>query len=114
MVVTLFASNSKMVPLYKDLTLQETRQIKTELDTRGVPYELDQGGTSIMVPEGQAESLLVDLAASGLPNSGTIEYGFFSANTSCGMTDNEFDVIKLDAMQTELANYRNSRCKSDD
>ncbi|MCA0983332.1 flagellar M-ring protein FliF [Halobacillus yeomjeoni] len=103
-VASVVASSSKMVPLYRDLTLQEIGQIKTELDTRGVPYELDQGGTTIMVPETQAETLLVDLAASGLPDSGSIDYGFFSANTSWGMTDNEFDVIKLDAMQTELAN----------
>ncbi|MBN9652844.1 flagellar M-ring protein FliF [Halobacillus sp. GSS1] len=99
-----FASRTNMVPLYRDLTLQEIGQIKTELETRGVTYELDQGGSTILVPDTQAEGLLVDLAAAGLPNSGTIDYGFFSGNTSWGMTDNEFDVIKLDAMQTELAN----------
>ncbi|MGP4059823.1 flagellar basal-body MS-ring/collar protein FliF [Halobacillus sp. H74] len=99
----IFASGSKMVPLYRDLTLQEIGQIKTELDAKGITYELDQGGTTILVPETQAEGLLVDLAAAGLPNSGSIDYGFFSDDTSWGMTDNEFDVIKLDAMQTELA-----------
>ena len=98
------ASNSKMVPLYRNLTLQEIGQIKTELDTRGISYELEQGGSTILVPEAQAEGLLVDLAAVGLPNSGSIDYGFFSGNVSWGMTDNEFDVIKLDATQTELAN----------
>ncbi|RWZ60496.1 flagellar basal body M-ring protein FliF [Halobacillus fulvus] len=103
-LASVFASSSKMVPLYRDLTLQEIGQIKTELETRGVPYELGQGGTTILVPETQAEAMLVDLAAAGLPNSGSIDYSFFSANTSWGMTDNEFEVIRLDAMQTELAN----------
>ncbi|MGP4075602.1 flagellar basal-body MS-ring/collar protein FliF [Halobacillus sp. K22] len=103
-IVSIFASSSKMVPLYKDLTIQEIGQIKTELDTRGVPYELEESGTSILVPEPQAETLLVDLAAAGLPSSGSIDYGFFSDNTSWGMTDNEFNMIKLDAMQSELAN----------
>ncbi|ARI77485.1 hypothetical protein [Halobacillus mangrovi] len=70
--VSIFSSNTKMIPLYKDLTLQEMGQIKTELDTRGIPCELEQGGTTILVPDNQAETLLVDLAASGLPNSGTI------------------------------------------
>ncbi|ELK44738.1 UNVERIFIED_CONTAM: flagellar basal-body MS-ring/collar protein FliF [Halobacillus marinus] len=103
-LLAVLQGGSKMTPLYSDLTLQEIGQIKSELDTRGIPYELDKGGTTILVPDTEAESLLVDLAASGLPNSGRIDYGFFSANTSWGMTDNEFDVIKLDAMQTELAN----------
>ncbi|UOQ93217.1 flagellar M-ring protein FliF [Halobacillus shinanisalinarum] len=103
-IASIFATRTNMVPLYRDLSLQEVGQVKAELDTRAVPYELDQGGTTISVPEAQAESLLVDLAAAGLPNSGSIDYSFFSGNVSWGMTDNEFDVIKLDAMQTELAN----------
>ncbi|MCA0969144.1 flagellar M-ring protein FliF [Halobacillus litoralis] len=103
-MVSIFASSSKMVPLYNGLTLQEVGQVKAELDTRGVPYELTEGGTTIMVPEPRAEALLVDMAASGLPSSGSIDYSFFSANTSWGMTDNEFGMIRLDAMQSELAN----------
>ncbi|MYL19189.1 flagellar basal body M-ring protein FliF [Halobacillus litoralis] len=102
-VMSVLGSSSGMVPLYKDITVQEAGQIKAELDTRGIPYELDQGGTSILVPDSEVEGLLVDLAAAGIPNSGTIDYSFFSSNLSWGMTDNEFDVIKLDAMQTELA-----------
>ncbi|UOQ43057.1 flagellar M-ring protein FliF [Halobacillus salinarum] len=98
------SSRTKMVPLYSDLTLQEVGQVKAELDTRGVDYELQGGGQTIMVPESEAESLLVDLAASGMPDSGKIDYSFFSDNTSWGMTDKEFDVIKVDAMQSELAN----------
>ncbi|MDC3416398.1 flagellar basal-body MS-ring/collar protein FliF [Aquibacillus salsiterrae] len=97
-------NTSSMVPLYNNLSLQEVGQIKAELDTRGVDYELSSGGTTIMVPSEQVNTLLVDLAAQGIPNSGTIDYSFFSSNTSWGMTDNEFDVIKLDAMQTELGN----------
>ncbi|SFK26747.1 flagellar M-ring protein FliF [Halobacillus dabanensis] len=103
-ITSVMASASKMVPLYRDMTLQEIGQVKTELEARGVAYELDQGGSTILVPDTEAEGLLVDLAAAGLPSSGSIDYGFFSGNTSWGMTDNEFDVIKLDAMQTELAN----------
>ncbi|MCP3026125.1 flagellar basal-body MS-ring/collar protein FliF [Halobacillus sp. A5] len=100
---SILAASSNMVPLYRDLSLQEVGQVKEELDARGVNYELDSGGTTISVPEAEAESLLVDLAASGIPDSGNIDYSFFSDNVSWGMTDNEFDVIKLDAMQSELS-----------
>ncbi|UFU01022.1 flagellar M-ring protein FliF [Radiobacillus kanasensis] len=103
-ISSFFVGQTKMVPLYNNLSLQEVGQIKAELDARSVPYELEGGGTTIMVPDDQADSLLVDLASQGLPDSGNIDYSFFSNNASWGMTDNEFDLIKLDAMQTELAN----------
>ncbi|MFC4387395.1 flagellar basal-body MS-ring/collar protein FliF [Gracilibacillus marinus] len=102
--ISIFASNKNFVPLYSDLTIQEVGQIKAELDAKGVQYELINGGTTIQVPEAQAQSLLVDLASQGIPKSGSIDYSFFSENSSWGVTDNEFDVMKLDAMQSELAN----------
>jgi len=100
----LFKSNNHYVPLYNNLSTQEVAQIKEELDTRSIPYEIKEGGKSITVPEEQVDTLLVDLAGEGIPNSGSIDYSFFSENTSWGITDNEFDIMKLDAMQTELAN----------
>ncbi|RDW17838.1 flagellar basal-body MS-ring/collar protein FliF [Oceanobacillus chungangensis] len=102
--ISLFVNNTKFVTLYNNLSLQEVGQIKTELDSRGVPYELDDGGTTISVPEEQVDTLLVDLAGQGIPSSGNIDYSFFSENSSFGITDNEFNIMKLDAMQSELAN----------
>ncbi|MBU5594955.1 flagellar M-ring protein FliF [Amphibacillus sp. MSJ-3] len=100
---SLFATRTTMVPLYSNLSLQEAGQIKEELDLRGVQNEVSDSGTTIHVPENMADSLLVELAAQGIPQSGGIDYSFFSENSSWGVTDNEFDIIKLDAMQTELA-----------
>src|SRR5699024_10506660 len=71
---------------------------------RGISYEIEEGGSTISVPDDQVDSLLVELAGQGLPNSGSIDYSFFSENASWGVTDNEFDIMKLDAMQTELSN----------
>ncbi|RYG73876.1 flagellar basal body M-ring protein FliF [Lentibacillus lipolyticus] len=102
--ILFFSADSKFVPLYNDMSLQEVSQIKAELDSRGVPYELENGGTTVTVPESNVDSLLVDLAGQGIPNSGSIDYSYFSENASWGITDNEFSMIKLDAMQTELAN----------
>lgn len=101
---TIFFSRTPMVQLYSGLSAEEAGQVKVELDTRGIQHEVRNGGTTIYVPEGQAEGLLVELAAQGIPDSGQIDYGFFSANTSWGVTDNEFGMIKLDAMQSELGN----------
>ncbi|WP_019152791.1 flagellar basal-body MS-ring/collar protein FliF [Robertmurraya massiliosenegalensis] len=103
-LVIVFATRTNMVPLYKDLSLTEIGTIKENLDGKGIKYEISDGGTTISVPEEQADTLIVELAAEGLPKSGGIDYSFFSQNAGIGMTDNEFNVMKLDAMQTELAN----------
>src|SRR5690625_543683 len=91
------------VPLYTNLPLQEVNQIKEELDARNIPYELKYGGKTITVPEDKSEQLLVEWAGKGIPNSGNIDYSFFSENASWGITDNEFNMMKLAAMETELA-----------
>ncbi len=103
-LASVFLNQDKFVPLYSNLSAQETGQIKAELDARSVPSEISDNGTTISVPEQSVDSLKVDLAAQGIPDSGSIDYSFFGKNASFGMTDNEFDVLKLDAMQTELAN----------
>lgn len=103
-LVAVFAGKPNLVPLYKDLSPQETGQIKENLDARGVQSEITNNGTAINVPEEMVDTLKVELAAEGLPDSGAIDYSFFGEKSGFGMTDNEFDVIKLKATQTELAN----------
>ncbi|SFM32321.1 flagellar M-ring protein FliF [Gracilibacillus orientalis] len=103
LLVVMTSAKSDMVALYNELSIQEVGQITEELDARGVTYEITDTGTGVKVPEARADSLLVDLAAQGIPDSGSIDYSFFAENSSWGVTDNEFEVMKLDAMQTELA-----------
>lgn len=94
-----------MVPLpYSNLSLSEVASIKESLDSRGIKYELSNGGMTILVNEKQVDNILVDLAMEGLPKSGGIDYSFFAENAGIGTTDNEFNMMKLDATQTELAN----------
>ncbi|MDW0115737.1 flagellar basal-body MS-ring/collar protein FliF [Sporosarcina thermotolerans] len=103
-VLTFFLSKTDFVPLYKDVSRAEIGRIKEELDVQGIPNQIAPGGTSILVPKNRVDELLVTLAAEGYPNSGTIDYSFFSQNAGFGTTDNEFNMIKLATMQTELAN----------
>ncbi|MDS9470578.1 flagellar basal-body MS-ring/collar protein FliF [Sporosarcina pasteurii] len=102
--ITFFLSRTEYVPLYTDVSTAEIGRIKEQLDMLGVQSQIAPGGTSILVPKERVDDLLVTLAAEGYPNSGTIDYSFFSNNAGFGMTDNEFNVIKLASMQTELAN----------
>lgn len=107
-VVTFFSTRTNFVPLYKDLSTAEIGQIKEVLDTQGVTYEIAPGGTSILVPDDQVDTLKVQLASEGYPKSGTIDYSFFQENAGFGMTDNEFNVLKLATTQTEIANLLKS------
>jgi flagellar M-ring protein FliF len=98
-----FSTRTSLVPLYSNLSPAETGSIKESLDARGITSEIAEGGKTILVPEESVNSLKVELAAEGIPKSGSIDYSFFSQNAGMGMTDNEFNVLKLEAMQTELA-----------
>ena len=103
-IASIFASKPTLEPLYSNLTPSETGTIVENLNSRGITSEITAGGTGILVPKEMVDTLKVELAAEGIPSSGSIDYTFFSQNASIGMTDNEFNVIKLEAMQSELAN----------
>lgn len=102
-LASFLASRTTMVPLYSDLSPSETGSIKESLDGRGIQSEITDEGKTIKVPEESVDTLKVELAAEGIPKSGSIDYSFFGQNAGIGMTENEFDVLKLDAMQTELS-----------
>src|SRR5690625_1450640 len=107
--IAFMTSNTKYVTLpYTNLSLEEVGQVKEELDIRNVDYVIENEGKTIKVPEAESEQLLIDLAGQGIPHSGNIDYSFFSENASWGVTDNEFNMMKLDAMQTELASLMKS------
>lgn len=99
----IFGNRTNFVPLYTNLTMQETGQIKAILDDKGIQSEVSADGTIISVPETEVNTLKVELAAEGLPNSGRIDYASIKEGMGIGMTDNEFSVIERAAMQTELA-----------
>lgn len=97
------ASRPVYVPLYNQrLSEQEVGLIKQELDTRKVPYRITGNGTQIEVPEVQAQDVIVDLAAQGIPSTGTISSDVFKGAGTFGITDRQFDVLKKDALQLEL------------
>ncbi|MEG0259161.1 MAG: flagellar basal-body MS-ring/collar protein FliF [Lysinibacillus sp.] len=100
-IITYAATRTTFVTLYKDLSTREIGQVKEALDTQGVQYELAPGGTEIRVPEEQVDALLVQLASEGYPQSGLIDYSSFNSS-GFGMTDNEFNILKKAAIETEI------------
>lgn len=106
--LTYFLSRTEYVPLYSEVSSQELARIKEQLDTQAVPNKIAPGGGTILVPKDRVDELIVTLAGEGYPNTGGIDYSYFSDNAGFGMTDNEFNVLKLAAMQTEIANLLKS------
>ena len=103
-IVTILSTRTTLEPLYSNLTPSETGLIKENLDSKGIQNEITNNGTSISVPSKSVDTLKVQLAAEGIPDSGSIDYGFFSEKAGIGMTENEFNMVKLDSMQSEIAN----------
>lgn len=103
-IFTYFMTRTEMVPIFTDISQAEVGKIKEVLDAQGVVYEIAPGGTNILVAEKEADALKLSLASQGFPETGGINTTFFTENAGFGMTDNEFEVIKLAATETEIAN----------
>lgn len=103
-ILTYFSTRTTMVPLFAEISASEVGKITEVLTSQGVTYEIAPGGNNILVPEDQKDQLTVTLASQGYPESGGISTSFFTEKSGFGMTDNEFNVIKKAATETEIAN----------
>lgn len=61
-----WASTPSMTPLYTDLSASSAAQIVDELGSKGVKYELANGGTTVMVPSDEVYTLRLSLASAGV------------------------------------------------
>lgn len=103
-LITYFSTRTKMVPLFTELTPKEAGEISEVLASQGVKYEIAKGSTNILVPEDEVDNLKLSLASQGYPSQEGVNATFFTENAGFGMTDNEFNVIKEEAIKTELEN----------
>jgi flagellar M-ring protein FliF len=93
--------------LFGSLEQDAAQQIVTELDERGVNYELDNGGKSIYVPGERVDQLRLELAPLGAPQSDMKGYELFD-NNSLGMTDYMQQLNNKRALEGELSRSVNS------
>ncbi|MEM7274179.1 MAG: flagellar basal-body MS-ring/collar protein FliF [Actinomycetota bacterium] len=93
--------NSPMSVLMADLEPETAAAVVTELDARGVPYELEGGGRIVEVPSDQVHQLRIELAALNLP--GSADGWDLLENQGITSTAAEFDVAVQRALQGELA-----------
>jgi flagellar M-ring protein FliF len=93
----------QMVPLFTDLTFEDSAAIVKELDREGVSYELRNDGNIIMVPKDRISRLRISLAESGLPKGGGVGYEIFDKSDALGTTSFVQNINNVRALEGELA-----------
>ena len=89
-------------PLFSGLAAADASAIVEQLRTDGVPYQITEGGGTILVPEDKVYDERMKSAAAGFPSSTT---GGYSLLDKMGVTSSEFQqsVTYKRAMEGELA-----------
>ena len=92
----------EMMPLFTDLTLDDSAAIVKQLDREGVTYDLRNNGSVIMVPKNRIARLRMELAQSGLPKGGSIGYEIFDKSDALGTTSFVQNINAVRALEGEL------------
>ena len=98
----LASSQPAYVPLFADLSPRAAGEVAQVLQEQAIPYQLADGGRTILVPENVVYQTRIQLAAQGIPSGGTLGYELLDQN-SLGMTEYERRVRYVLALQGELA-----------
>jgi flagellar M-ring protein FliF len=96
-------SKQPMSLLFAGLDPKDSTAIVQKLEAAKIPYELQSGGTTIMVPSDQALRLRMDYAGQGLPAGGSIGYEIFDTMDAFGQTSFVQNVNMVRALEGELA-----------
>lgn len=80
-VVYSWSGRTEFITLYSRLDGADSGEIVEQLRSRGVPYELEAGGSTIRVPAAQADELRVDFATQGLPTGGQVGFELFEGSS---------------------------------
>ncbi|WP_125614253.1 flagellar basal-body MS-ring/collar protein FliF [Specibacter cremeus] len=89
-------------PLFSGVSAADANSIVSQLKTDNVPYQLANGGSTILVPDAKVYDERLKAAAAGLPSATT---GGYSLLDNMGVTSSEFqqNVTYKRAMEGELA-----------
>lgn len=97
------SGTSGFVPLASGLEAEEADQVVKALEQQKIPFELADGGASILVPKDKADRARLQLAGEGLPQSaGGAGFELFDRN-SLTLTDFTERVAYQRALQGELS-----------
>ncbi|WP_182046730.1 flagellar basal-body MS-ring/collar protein FliF [Curtobacterium sp. ME26] len=97
-----FLGKASYAPLFTGLAAADASSITDQLQTDGVPFQLTDGGATILVPQDKVYSERLKAASNNLPSSNE---GGYSLLDKMGVTSSEFqqDVTYKRAIEGELA-----------
>jgi flagellar M-ring protein FliF len=76
-VTTVMARNPSMTVLFSNLAEEDAAQIVERLRASNIRYQLEAGGTTILVPEASVYDTRLMLTSEGLPNGGGVGFEVF-------------------------------------
>lgn len=101
--ITMRVTAPVMVPLFTEMSFEDSSEVIRQLDTTGVAYELRNNGTTILVPQDRVLRLRMEMAEQGLPSGGTVGYEIFDSSSTLGATSFVQNVNQLRALEGELS-----------
>ncbi|MDR6552822.1 flagellar basal-body MS-ring/collar protein FliF [Paenibacillus qinlingensis] len=107
-IISFNMSKTEYSLAYTELQPSDAANIKSYLDTAKIPYHLSADGKSIEVPTSEVANVKLAVESQGLNKNGSLGFEAFSGSSSFGITDNEFKVKYLSAIQGELQQLINS------
>jgi len=93
----------QMVPLFTDLSMDDSASIIKDLERQAISYELRNEGAIIMVPQDKVARLRMKLAEGGLPKGGGVGYEIFDKSDALGATTFIQNINHLRALEGELS-----------
>ena len=100
-VFGLWIGKEQNAVLFTDLAVEDAHRALEELEKRGIKATLAHNGTTILVPASLVHRLRLDLVATGVTGNSVVGYEIIN-NSSFGMTEQEFDVKRQQALEGEL------------
>lgn len=88
--------------LFSGLDLEEAGEISNKLDTAGIPYSLEGGGSAVFVDGEKVEKARMMLSEQGLPTRGSVGWEIFDKSDALGETQFVLNIKKVRAMEGEL------------
>jgi len=102
MALSQWAAKPTMSPLFTNLSATDASAIVDQLNASGIQYELEAGGTTVLVPNSQLYDTRLAVASAGLPANSDAGYALLD---DMSMTSSEFQqqVTYQRALEGELA-----------
>ena len=93
----------QMVPLFTDLSAEDSASIVKDLERQAIAYQLKNDGAIVLVAKDNVARLRMKLAESGLPKGGGVGYEIFDKSDALGSTTFVQNINHLRALEGELA-----------